>query len=271
MGLPGLRKQNRRKPVANRWRLPALEWRWTISIAGFFVLATVLGYGFVLVIDRPVQKIDVAGRFQRVTPAQVERAVSAALKSDANRAGFVSVDLAEVRRSVEALTWVERARVERSWPNGLRVQIAEQNPVARWGQAGLLNVRGELFVRDARHVPPELPQLNGPDGSEWRVAQLYLSTQGRLVEAGTRLMALTLDARGAVDLKLANGIGGALRGHALQQRFRSLLEEQCLNVPTEIWSSVWTSAPRRSWRSSGSSPSTAASRWSASARIPRAA
>ena len=32
---------------------------------------------------------------------------------------------------------------------------------------------GELFLRNARYVPPELPLLEGPEGSEGAVAQLH--------------------------------------------------------------------------------------------------
>src|SRR5690606_6661673 len=138
---------------------------------------------FVLVVDRPVRKIEAVGHFQRVTPAQIEQAVTAALAAHARTAGFLSIDLGAVRRRVETLDWVDSARVERRWPNALRVRVIEQTPAARWGESGLLNTRGELFLRNARHIPPELPQLAGPAGSEWRVAQLYLSAQGRLLEA----------------------------------------------------------------------------------------
>jgi len=42
-------------------------------------------------------------------------------------------------------------------------------------------------VADARHVPLELAQLSGPDGSETDVAKHYLAWQGRVAEAGMRI------------------------------------------------------------------------------------
>ena len=59
--------------------------------------------------------------------------------------------------------------------------------MARWGETGLLNTRGELFVNDARHMPAELPELVGPPGFEALMTERYLAVQGRLVEAGMRL------------------------------------------------------------------------------------
>jgi len=113
---------------------------------------------------------------------------------------------------------VDHAVVQRRWPDALRVVVVEQVAAARWNNTGLLNARGELFLRNARYVPPELPLLEGPDGSEGIVAQLYLDTQGRLLEAGLRLTGVRLDARGAWELDLANGVKVRLGRLALTDR-----------------------------------------------------
>ncbi len=84
--------------------------------------------------------------------------------------------------------------------------MIEQTAAARWGESGLLNTRGELFVRAAAHVPAELPRLSGPEGSESQVAQRYLAVQGRMLEAGMRIAALRLDERGAWEMDLDSGV-----------------------------------------------------------------
>jgi cell division protein FtsQ len=214
-----LRRQNRRKVEARPWKVPTLNWRAVTTAALFFALATGVGYGLILALDQPIRIVSVEGRFQRVSPVQVEQAVTTGLT-----AGFMTVDLAAVRARVEDMAWVDQARVKRRWPNGLRVEITEQVAAARWGESGLLNTRGELFIRNARHVPPELPRLSGPEGTEWQVAQRYLSAQGRLIEAGTRLTALSLDARGAWELELANGIGVRLGRREVEERLDRFIQ-----------------------------------------------
>jgi cell division protein FtsQ len=109
--------------------------------------------------------------------------------------------------------------VARSWPSGLRVFVVEQTPVARWGESGLLNTRGEVFVNDARHIPPELPELVGPPGSETLMTQRYLAVQGRLEEAGMRLAQLRLDERGAWEFVLDNGVRLRLGRLQVDERF----------------------------------------------------
>jgi cell division protein FtsQ len=72
-------------------------------------------------------------------------------------------------------------------------------------------------------VPPELPQLAGPVGSEQEVTARYLSTQGHLTEVGMRLAALELDARGAWNLTLDNGVVVRLGRRQIDDRFERFM------------------------------------------------
>jgi cell division protein FtsQ len=195
------RRKNRKREEKPRWRLPVIDWKGAGSVLLGLAAIGMLAWLLAAALDRPIQSVTVTGAFQRVSALDVERVVRARLQG-----GFVSADLDSLREGVEQLPWVDRARVQRQWPHGLRVEVTEQVAAARWGDAGLLNTRGELFLPTARHVPPELPRLDGPDGTEWQVAQRYFSIQGRLLEAGLRISAVRLDARGAWELDLANGV-----------------------------------------------------------------
>ena len=214
-----LKRRNRRKLARPQWRLPRLNWRRIVTVLAFFAFAGCVAYGMILALDQPIRIVSIEGRFQRVSPVQIEQAVTGGLDQ-----GFMSVDLEAVRRRVEQLPWVDRARVQRRWPHGLRVEVTEQVAAARWGESGLLNTRGELFMKDARHLPPELPRLTGPEGAEWQVAQRYLSAQGRLIEAGMRLTALALDARGAWQLELANGVSVRLGRRQVDERLDRFIQ-----------------------------------------------
>ena len=185
------------------WQWPAFITGWRrharrAALAG--LIAVVLG-GLLWALDRPVRVITMDGSFQRVTPGQIEKAVAPLA-----HAGFMSADLDAIERSVESIPWVDHARVQRRWPNSLHVIVVEQTAMARWDESGLLNTRGELFIREAAHIPAELPRLSGPEGSESEVAQRYLAVQGRMQEAGLRIAALRLDERGAWEMDLDSGV-----------------------------------------------------------------
>jgi cell division protein FtsQ len=196
------KKRNRRQ-VRNEEPslLERVNWRVVGVAAGVIAGVGTLALLLMLALDRPVRRVLVEGSFQRVSPPEIEAAVV-----EVARGGLASVDLDEVRARIEGIDWVDHAVVQRRWPDALRVVVVEQVAAARWNDTGLLNARGELFLRNARYVPPELPLLEGPDGSEGMVAQLYLDAQGRLLEAGVRLTGVRLDERGAWELELANGV-----------------------------------------------------------------
>jgi len=197
------RRSNRRRAAAvRRWPLPPIPWRRAGIVAGGLLVVLGAAAALLLFLNQPIERIRVDGQFQHLTALDVEKAVRAQLHG----AGLVSVRLAEVRRAIRALPWVESAAVQRNWPRGLAVQVLEQQALARWNDTDLINAHGEVFASSAHFVPPELPQLAGPNGSAPEVVARYLALQGRVVEAGLRLVALHLDARGAWDLRLDNGI-----------------------------------------------------------------
>jgi cell division protein FtsQ len=173
----------------------------------------------VWLLDQPIQRVIVTGRLQRVSALDVEQVVRARL----NGAGLVSVNLEHISNGLRTLPWVDSAAVQRSWPRGLKIEIVEHAAVARWNDTGLVNSRGQLFMSDAHFVPPELPQLAGPAGSEAEVTGRYLAVQGRLTEVGLRLVALTLDARGALSLTLDNGVQVRLGRQQIESRFERFM------------------------------------------------
>jgi cell division protein FtsQ len=181
-----------------------VEWRRRLRLALVppLVAAGVVGAlnGGRALLDQPVRNLVVEGTFQRVTPIQVEGALAGVKEQ-----GLLSLDLEELRARVHALAWVDRVNVGRTWPDTVVVRVTEHQAAARWGESGLLNVRGELFTEHAQHAFPELPSLSGPAGSEQEVARRYLAVRGRLAEADLTLEKLTMDARGAWSLVLGGG------------------------------------------------------------------
>jgi cell division protein FtsQ len=210
----------------NRFKSPEkarrVKWQWLGRVAQWrsyarrvaLLALLVAGLGALTwALDRPLRVISMDGSFQRVSPGEIEKAVA-----PFSQTGFMSADLDAIQRAVEALPWVEHARIQRRWPNSLHVTVVEQTAAARWGESGLLNTRGELFVRSAAHVPAELPRLSGPEGTESQVAQRYLAIQGRMLEAGMRIAALRLDERGAWEMDLDSGVTVRLGRREVDER-----------------------------------------------------
>ena len=197
------RKQAKRRKAKKKtaFRMPRI--RVGLILAPLVVVGVVTGTYFLSssMLDRPIRSIEVNGPFQRVTALQIEAAISDELED-----GFVSADLTAIQQRIMALPWIDQATVARRWPSRIRISVTEQVPAAIWGESGLLNVRGELFVDNARHLPAELPRLSGPADRSADVARRYLDVRDRLIPVGLDLRRVHLDPRGAWEMTLHNGV-----------------------------------------------------------------
>ncbi len=214
------RQARRRKKAKAAWfRIPPLN---TGRIAApFFGIAAIVAtyYLSTSALDRPIRSIEINGPFQRVTAMQIEAAISDELVD-----GFVSVDLGVVRQKIVALPWIDEVTVARRWPSRLRISVTEQVPAAIWGEGGLLNVHGEVFVQNTRHIPAELPRLSGPEDRSAEVAKRYLAVRERLIPIGLDVRRLHLDPRGAWQMTLANGVEVRLGRRDVQERIDLFLD-----------------------------------------------
>lgn len=93
------------------------------------------------------------------------------------RGTFLTLDLQTVRERFEALPWVREARVQRQFPDTLRVTLREHEPLAWWGERGggrLVSVHGAVFEADPDGPTADAwPVLAGPpEEAETLVAML---------------------------------------------------------------------------------------------------
>lgn len=205
------RKRKQRKlPKLTLPRIPVGR----LSALAAALLVIVLSYEFsATLLDRPIRSITIDGPFERVSALQIEAAIG-----DELRHGFFSANLSLIRENITALSWIDQASVTRRWPDRLEITVSEQVPAACWGEKGLLNTRGELFVRNARHIPAELPRLSGPPDRAAEVARRYLAVREKLIPLGLDLRRVHLDARGAWEMTLLNGVGVRLGRRDVDER-----------------------------------------------------
>ncbi|HEX4300524.1 MAG TPA: cell division protein FtsQ/DivIB [Gammaproteobacteria bacterium] len=208
---------NTRKPDQ-----PVKFWRRRIVVVGAgATLVLAVAFGLLLWLARPLlagprlTTLTLGGRLQHVDPAAVRNAVLPELGS-----GFFNTRVERIGAALDALPWVAEADVRREWPHTLRVDIVEEVPVARWGDAGLMDAQGKVFVHDvqgrtnaagggmpgAASAYSNLPMLSGRDDASADVLAQYNTLAALVAPRGIAIVALSVDARGAATVELDDGI-----------------------------------------------------------------
>ena len=196
-----------------------VQWARLITLCTVLAISVSVYVATLWLMNRPIQSVVIDGAFERVSAIQVEDALGQYIQT-----GFLSADLHAMRRQLHQLSWVAGATVRRRWPGTIEVSIEEQSPAARWGNAGLLNIDGELFIENVTHAPAELPLLSGPRGTEQRVAKMYFRVEERLERRGMAAVSLRLDDRGAWEMQLISGIRVRLGARMVESRLHRLFE-----------------------------------------------
>ncbi len=198
------RKQaRRRKPATKRkFEMPTIRLgRFLKPLLAIAVVALVYEFSGLL-LDRPINELQIRGPMVRVSAVELEEAIEAELDR-----GFFTANLDSARDRIQSLQWIDQAAVARRWPDRIEIAVTEQAPAAVWGDSGLMNVRGELFVASgAEHLPADLPRLSGPATRANDVAQRYLDMREQLLPLGMDVSRVAVDSRGSWTIVLSNGI-----------------------------------------------------------------
>ena len=135
----------------------------------------------------------------RADPAYVESVLREEL-----RGTFFTLNLDAARAALHEVPWVKHVALRRQWPSRLEVSIEEYAPLARWNDAALVDVDGNVFDADYNG---ELPQFDGPEGRAPELAARYRQFRDVLAPLGLTLTALRMTPRGSWSLTTADARG----------------------------------------------------------------
>lgn len=167
----------------------------------------------------PVKFVRIEGAFQYIAKDEIRQV----LREQVNT-GLYNADIHQIQKSVMQLPWIENVRIKRVWPDAIDMKIVEQSPVAKWGEKGLLNEKGELFVPGNMTKFYRLPVINGPEGQEKKLLEIM---QGLAVSLGDKKMKLTefyVNERRAWNIKLENNLELKLGKNEPFHKFQRFLQ-----------------------------------------------
>ncbi len=152
------------------------------------------------VVNREINTVRLDSPLHRVTEHEVRTLLARYTES-----GFLGVDVQDLRDELELNPWVAHATVRRVWPDVLVINIREQQPIARWGEASLLNAAGEIFTPPPRGSETALPALSGPAGSEAVVLSRYETFKEVLSALAMTPASVSLSQRGSWTIEVDGG------------------------------------------------------------------
>ena len=153
---------------------------------------------------------------QRVDTAEVLEVVRNEV-----RGNFFTVDIKQLRQSLEKLPWVRNVNIRREFPSRLEVQLEEHKALAHWNNSALVNRQGEVFDAQSAQV---LPVFMGPDGDAAEVTQYYAQFERQLAGLNLQVEKIVLTPRHAWQLHLSNGMVLELGREDMQQRLERFVK-----------------------------------------------
>ncbi len=172
-------------------------------LADLLITLAVLGalYGALHFVLRlpvfPLREVRVMNPVALVSPQQLKTVIRREIKGN-----FFTLDLAAARSAFAKLPWVRNVSMRRRWPDQLEVTLEEHVPLARWGDAALVNDRGEVF--NAAY-DGNLPQFVGPPESAKEIAIQYEFFRRSLAAIGKVPQQVQVTPRRAWQVRLEGG------------------------------------------------------------------
>lgn len=169
-------------------------------------------------------------KLQHVTRQQI-----ASIVRNEVRGNFFTVNLDVLREAFIDMPWVRAAKIQRSWPSGLKVMLEEYTAFAYWGDTALVNRQGEIFRALTDEI---LPVFRGPtEESTAVIIEQYEIFNKVLEPIKQRTAEIELSPRHAWLVRLENGTLLKLGREKIESRLRryvSVYRQSIVNLNQSI-------------------------------------
>ena len=203
------RKVTRKKKVSqgrlfSAIHLPDLNWRLVTPLASMIVpllIVIILQNWIKRSENLQIKSVEVQGDFEHLDKATLQPIIGPFVKTN-----LYLLDKKSLEEEIEFNPWVYSASLTSMWPNKLVVKIHEQNPIAFWGNEGMVNEFGEVIEVDLPLQKNKLPTLYSPFDKGREMVESYVKIRQWMKDFPIDIVEFKEDTRGSWVLKLANGI-----------------------------------------------------------------
>ena len=155
---PSRRQYQSRPSQPSRQRRSLTLFCLTVFLATIFIIGGIYAWRWMeKPTSFPIKAITVEGKLTHESPVAIQHIMLTKLTG-----GFFSLHVFAAKQALLAFPWVADVSFRRVWPHTVIVKIAEQQAITRFGKNGVLNSAGDVFYPDAKSLPQNLPDLEGP-------------------------------------------------------------------------------------------------------------
>jgi cell division protein FtsQ len=207
----------------------------TLLLLGTAAISVTGYYGFITVnkfLDRPIKTVIVSGEFEYLSRTSINTLIDEHIKNS-----FIKEDLLAMRKKLIANPWIDAVSLRREWPDILHVTIKEQKAIARWGDKGFVNYRGDLVLAKKDAVLNDLPLLRGDDGQAKLLMRQYQFVSELLNKHQLTVLVLEKSTVGIWQAELNNGwklLLGRVDINKKLQRLILALDQKAILLSSEI-------------------------------------
>ena len=166
-----------------------------ISVTGYYGVKMANNF-----LERPIKAVIIDGDFEYMSRQSVKLLIDEHMKNS-----FIKEDLLSMRNKLMANPWIDSVSLRREWPDVLHVVIKEQRAIARWGDKGFLNNRGDLVLAKSDAVLNDLPLLRSDDSQTQLLMRQYQFISELLSEHQLTILVLKKSTVGIWQAELNNG------------------------------------------------------------------
>lgn len=217
-------------------------WKWNFTwlnrklASVVFVIALLIGIYWISepvarLLERPIKSVVVEGEFNFITKKRATDLIGNEIDGD-----FLQLDLMRLKSALLGDPWVENVTLNRRWPDTLVVKIAEQKPIARWGD-GFLNQRGEIVRVEETNRLLDLPWLQGNELDAIEILQQYQDLSQLLRSRGLEVVALKCDNKKSWRLTIKNDVEIAIGRDQVMEKMRRFVTVYDTHL-SNVWNDV---------------------------------
>lgn len=195
--------------------------KYLLSAVTVLLLAMLLIVGYNYLKDPahlPIKTVKVDGKLNYLQREQLQTIIEPYLANS-----FFMVDVLSLQQALSGQPWVAHSSVRRLWPDTVLVHVEEHEPLAFWGDDGMIS-RNTVFFKPEQLPELKLPKLYGPEDQQTAVLGMFNTLNRMLEPHHVQIVGLQLNARRAWQAVLDNGMHIQLGSVDVVERFERFLD-----------------------------------------------